>query len=240
MTRHSYSNKGFTIVELLITIVVLAILAAITVVAYNGIQERSRHAAYLSALDNYEQLLRSYKSARGFYPPTVRMQADGMTEISSTARGGTGAMACLGNPETDFSAASGLNANTCLSGSLQVRFSPNGTSTTTANYTGEIAQVSSDINTALATISTPLPSVPTLPKPVGGTSLNADISGITLTSSSFATRGIIYRSQQKADGSSQSTSLMFFNYGDFDCGRFSRWNGTVNGQKVSICASILL
>lgn len=35
-------QRGFTIVELLIVIVVIGILAAITVVAYNGIQERAR------------------------------------------------------------------------------------------------------------------------------------------------------------------------------------------------------
>ena len=34
-------KRGFTIVELLIVIVVIAILAAISVVAYNGVQERS-------------------------------------------------------------------------------------------------------------------------------------------------------------------------------------------------------
>ena len=37
----SIRQKGFTIVELLIVIVVIGILAAITVVAYNGIQERA-------------------------------------------------------------------------------------------------------------------------------------------------------------------------------------------------------
>ena len=36
--------RGFTIVELLIVIVVIAILAAITVVAYNGVQQRSQNA----------------------------------------------------------------------------------------------------------------------------------------------------------------------------------------------------
>ena len=34
----SKSKSGFTIVELLIVIVVIGILAAITIVAYNGIQ----------------------------------------------------------------------------------------------------------------------------------------------------------------------------------------------------------
>jgi len=38
-------NTGFTIVELLIVIVVIAILAAITIVAYNGIQDRARNSA---------------------------------------------------------------------------------------------------------------------------------------------------------------------------------------------------
>jgi len=43
------NNKGFTIVELLIVIVVIAILAAISIVAYNGIQARSRTSAAAQA-----------------------------------------------------------------------------------------------------------------------------------------------------------------------------------------------
>lgn len=43
-------QSGFTIVELLIVVVVIAILAAITIVAYNGIQERSRASAAAASL----------------------------------------------------------------------------------------------------------------------------------------------------------------------------------------------
>jgi prepilin-type N-terminal cleavage/methylation domain-containing protein len=43
-------NSGFTIVELLIVIVVIGILAAITIVAYNGIQNRAKASAATSAL----------------------------------------------------------------------------------------------------------------------------------------------------------------------------------------------
>jgi prepilin-type N-terminal cleavage/methylation domain-containing protein len=42
-------QQGFTIVELLIVIVVIGILAAITIVAYNGIQNRGKTAAAQSA-----------------------------------------------------------------------------------------------------------------------------------------------------------------------------------------------
>jgi prepilin-type N-terminal cleavage/methylation domain-containing protein len=44
------TNRGFTIVELLIVIVVIGILAAITIVAFNGVQERARASATSSAL----------------------------------------------------------------------------------------------------------------------------------------------------------------------------------------------
>ena len=44
------TQRGFTIVELLIVIVVIGILAAITVVAYTGIQQRARVAVLMSDL----------------------------------------------------------------------------------------------------------------------------------------------------------------------------------------------
>lgn len=49
--RVSEQQKGFTIVELLIVVVVIAILAAITIVAYNGIQNRASDSVVQSDLD---------------------------------------------------------------------------------------------------------------------------------------------------------------------------------------------
>ena len=54
-------TTGFTIVELLIVIVNIAILAAITVVAYNGIQDRAKQAKISNDL---AQLDRAIKGAR--------------------------------------------------------------------------------------------------------------------------------------------------------------------------------
>lgn len=49
----SYRNNGFTIVELLIVIVIIAILAAVTIVAFNGIQERANSSAVVSEVNAY-------------------------------------------------------------------------------------------------------------------------------------------------------------------------------------------
>ena len=63
-------RTGFTIVELLIVIVVIGILAAITVVAYNGIQQRARVATSLSDLKHINTAIQMYHADHGSYPTT--------------------------------------------------------------------------------------------------------------------------------------------------------------------------
>lgn len=59
---------GFTIVELLIVIVVVAILAAITFVGYSSFQSRAHDAAIRSDFNNIAKLLEIYKIQEGSYP----------------------------------------------------------------------------------------------------------------------------------------------------------------------------
>lgn len=57
--------SGFTIVELLIVIVVIAILAAITIVVYNGIQNRAYDTTIRSDLQTVAKKLQAWKITDG-------------------------------------------------------------------------------------------------------------------------------------------------------------------------------
>lgn len=65
------SKRGFTIVELLIVIVVIGILAAITVVAFNGVQARAHNAKRVSDLTGIAKALELYRVDNGRYPAAV-------------------------------------------------------------------------------------------------------------------------------------------------------------------------
>lgn len=61
--------NGFTIVELLVVIVVIAVLASITTVAYSGISQRSRDSARKNDITIIKKALELYYLDNGFYPP---------------------------------------------------------------------------------------------------------------------------------------------------------------------------
>jgi len=62
------TRSGFTIVELLIVIVVIGILAAIMIVAYNGIQNRANESVVQSDLAAFHKKVSLYNSEFGNYP----------------------------------------------------------------------------------------------------------------------------------------------------------------------------
>ena len=61
-------NSGFTIVELLIVIVVIGILAAITIVAYNGVQNRAKKTSAESIANTVRKKAETFNSIKGYYP----------------------------------------------------------------------------------------------------------------------------------------------------------------------------
>lgn len=60
------TTSGFTIVELLIVIVVIAILAAISIAVYSGIRERAQVAALADGLNKVEKAMRLWAIEEGY------------------------------------------------------------------------------------------------------------------------------------------------------------------------------
>jgi prepilin-type N-terminal cleavage/methylation domain-containing protein len=79
----SQNKNGFTIVELLIVIVVIGILAAITIVAYNGIQQRARISAATSAVAQTTKKLEAYAVDGNGYP--AALSTVGISDSDSTS-----------------------------------------------------------------------------------------------------------------------------------------------------------
>lgn len=95
------SKSGFTIVELLIVIVIIAILAAITIVAYNGVQQRARDSARKQDLAILAKAVNLYQ-----------------VDVGDYAQAGCGNGVGSGWLHNDYDGAAGPNVpiNDCLRG----------------------------------------------------------------------------------------------------------------------------
>jgi len=72
VTEAHQHRRGFTIVELLIVIVVIGVLAAITIVAYTGINNQARLSAIKSTLEQQAKAMELWKTQNGeVYPATL-------------------------------------------------------------------------------------------------------------------------------------------------------------------------
>lgn len=59
------SKEAFTLVELLIVIIVIAILSAVSVIAYQGVNKRASNSAIASAVSTFEKYIDLYASMNG-------------------------------------------------------------------------------------------------------------------------------------------------------------------------------
>jgi prepilin-type N-terminal cleavage/methylation domain-containing protein len=79
-------NRGFTIVELLIVIVVIAILAAITIVAYNGVQTKAKASSVQATIAILSKKIFAYQAVTGRLPNANELKysyAPGTTVVNS-------------------------------------------------------------------------------------------------------------------------------------------------------------
>ena len=74
-----HKQNGFTIVELLIVVVVIGILAAITIVAYNGIQARAEGVKNSSTASQFVKKIELWNTSLGYYPSWEQLLTNSVT-----------------------------------------------------------------------------------------------------------------------------------------------------------------
>lgn len=73
-------QKGFTLVELLIVIIIIGILATLVIVTFTGVQQKARDSKRKTDLDALKTQLEAYYAQNGYYPT--------YTHFSDTSTGG--------------------------------------------------------------------------------------------------------------------------------------------------------
>jgi prepilin-type N-terminal cleavage/methylation domain-containing protein len=94
----SKQDKGFTLVELLIVIVILGILATVTVFAVTGITTRGQDSACKADVKTLQVAEEAYNANNGFYGTETQLKTGGQlhaeSDLYNVAPGaGTGAAA---------------------------------------------------------------------------------------------------------------------------------------------------
>ena len=76
-------TNGFTIVELLIVVVVIAILAAITIVSFNGISARAKYSVMQQDVASINKAIMSFHAEKGYYPSASANSGNTGTNLNS-------------------------------------------------------------------------------------------------------------------------------------------------------------
>ncbi len=121
-------NQGFTIVQLLIVVVVIAILAAITIVAYNGITNRAKDSAKASELSSWKKKAELRKVGKSITCPDnysfvygiAALGTDDFCVMKYEAKnvGGVATSQAVGTPWVSISQTDAIAASTAAGGHL--------------------------------------------------------------------------------------------------------------------------
>lgn len=112
MIASKSKNRGFTIIEILIVIVVIAILAAITIVSYNGIQLRAKtEKGHTTAVTIVEKAQLYAAKHGGAYPSSYDMANLATTDAAYAS--GTNSMLYSGTADS-LTAESAQNGDVVL------------------------------------------------------------------------------------------------------------------------------
>ena len=71
MQMHSHAQSGFTMIELMVTVGMIAVLSAIALPLYNGYVETSRVGALVNNVATVEVFEEDYRLRNGVYQPGV-------------------------------------------------------------------------------------------------------------------------------------------------------------------------
>ncbi len=108
------THAGFTIVELLIVIIVIAILVAIGLVSYSAIQNRSKTTAGQATATTVIKKIETYYTVNSVYPTYTQLQNN--YAPGSTTPGSGNPEARLDNPNSIVNA--GLSAASAAGGTV--------------------------------------------------------------------------------------------------------------------------
>ncbi len=73
LKKRNLNNRGFTIVELLIVIVVIGILALLVITTYSGIQAKARNSKRQTDIQSLQTQLEAFFSQNGYYPSLANL-----------------------------------------------------------------------------------------------------------------------------------------------------------------------